>query len=73
MQLVQEEKGKILVNIVKTPNYSDDDEEELRRKMIDSVDGQLDVQFKYVNEIPRTKLGKFKFLIQKLPVEFGDK
>ena len=73
MQLVQEKKGEILVNIVKTLNYSDDDEEELRRKMIDSVDGQLDAQFKYVNEIPRTERGKFKFLIQKLPVEFGDK
>jgi phenylacetate-CoA ligase len=72
MQLVQEREGEIIVNIVKTENYSDKDEQEILKKMQRTVDNQLDITFNYVDEIPRTARGKYMFLIQKLPIVFGD-
>ena len=72
MQLVQEEVGRVLVRIVKTNEYSVKDEQEIRQKMQKNVDNQLDITFDYVDEIPRTARGKYRFLIQKLPIELGD-
>jgi phenylacetate-CoA ligase len=71
MQLVQEEEGEITVKIVKTSQYSADDEKEIHSKMRRAVGGGLDVNFAYVDYIPRTQSGKYRFLIQKLPIEFG--
>ena len=72
MQLIQEEEGKLFVRIVKSVGYSDKDEQELLQKMQRTVDNQLSITFNYVDEIPRTARGKYRFLIQKLPIPFGD-
>jgi len=72
MQLVQEKYGEIVVRIVKTPQYLVSDEQEILLKMKMAVGSGLDIQFDYVNCIPRTQSGKYRFLIQKLPIEFGD-
>jgi phenylacetate-CoA ligase len=29
-------------------------------------------EIRFVDHIPRTQSGKYRFLIQKLPIEFGD-
>jgi phenylacetate-CoA ligase len=72
MQLIQEEEGKMRVRIVKTLQYSENDEQEFLTKMQKAVDNGLDINFEYVDQIPRTQSGKYRFLIQKLPIEFGD-
>ena len=69
MQLVQEKKGEVTVKIVKDHLYSTADEGEILSKMQTAVGGGLDINFAYVDQIPRAKNGKFRFLIQKLPVE----
>jgi len=73
MQLVQEKEGELIVKVVRTSQYSVNDEKEILSKMQRAVSDGLDISFSYVNNIPRTKNGKYKFLIQKLPIEFGDK
>jgi len=74
MQLVQEKEGEVMVKIVKNSQYSTDDEKEILSKMRRAVGSNgLDVGFSYVDHIPRTKSGKYRFLIQKLPIEFGDR
>ena len=73
IQLYQQEKGKIIVKIVKGQKYTIKDEEEIKTKMLRVVDGQLDISFEYVNEIPKTERGKHKFLIQKLPINFNER
>ena len=70
MQLYQQEKGKIIVKIVKDREYTIKDEHEIKTKILKAVNGQLDIFFEYPNEIPKTKSGKHKFLIQKLPIDF---
>ncbi len=72
MQLVQESEGELLVKIVKFPQYSDRDEQEILSKMQTAVGKGLNIKFEYVDHIPRTKSGKCRFLIQKLPIELGN-
>jgi len=72
MQLVQEKEGEIIVKVVKSSQYSNSDEKEILSKMQRAVGSGLDVSFDYVDLIPRTQRGKYRFLIQKLPIEFGD-
>ena len=69
MQLVQGEKGKVKVNIVKTNAYSEADEKEVRGKMLGCVREGLELEFFYPDDIPVTERGKHKLLIQNLPIE----
>jgi len=71
MQLEQHEKGKITVRIVKDKEYTAQDEQEIRTKMLRAVGNGLDIFFEYVDEIPRIKSGKHLFLVQRLPIKFG--
>lgn len=72
MQLVQEKEGILTVKIVKNDRYLDVDEHEIWSKMQRAVGNGLDVNFEYIDFIPRTQYGKYRFLIQKLPIEFRD-
>ncbi len=71
MQLIQEKEGGLLVKIVKSSQYLPKDEQEILSKIQSCVGGGLEVLFDYVDRIPRTKSGKYRFLIQKLPIKFG--
>jgi phenylacetate-CoA ligase len=67
MQFVQEKAGAITIRIVRLPEFSSDDEALIRKVMLNAVDGELDIDFSYVDDIPRTQNGKHSFLIQRLP------
>lgn len=41
-------------------------------KIQEAAGNKLDVKVVYVDGIPRTKRGKYRFLIQKIPIKFGD-
>lgn len=41
--------------------------------MESAVSGKIKVEVKIVDKIQRTQSGKYKFLIQKLPIKFGEK
>jgi len=73
MQLVQEREGDLVVKIVRFPQYAHSDEREILSKMQRCVGDGLDINFAYVDHIPRTRSGKYRFLIQKVPIEFGDR
>ncbi len=72
MQLLQHREGELVIKIVKTPGYSTKDEQEILSKIQSCVGDGLNINFDYVDNIPRTKSGKHRFLIQKLPIRFGD-
>lgn len=72
MQIIQEKKGEITVRIVRTRQYSKDDERDILGKMQKIVSDGLDINLEYVDYISRTQSGKYKFLIQKLPIEFAE-
>ena len=71
-QFCQEQKGKVFFNIVRKETYTDRDTEYIRRELYKKLGNDMDLTIRFVEHIPRTQSGKYRFLIQKLPIEFGD-
>ena len=71
-QFYQEKKGEVILNIVRKQTYSDRDTEYIRRELYKKLGEDVNLIIRFVDHIPRTQSGKYRFLIQKLPVEFGD-
>lgn len=72
MRIVQDEIGRILIRIIESDNFFQDDHQELNEKLRTATDNTLKIQIEFVDDIPRTATGKHKFLIQQLPVKFYD-
>lgn len=66
-QFFQDNVNKCVLNVVRNENYSKEDEKGIYRE-IGAKLGDLHMQIHYVEEIPRTKNGKYRFLVQKLEV-----
>jgi len=67
-QFIQQEENKIMVNIVRGKEYSEHDSQELVKAMQEMTDEQLNICISFVEHIPRTKMGKFNFIISKLKI-----
>ena len=65
-QFVQESEGEIKINIVKRTAYSEKDTQELIKTLQKMIDDKLDVSVNFIDYIPRTKMGKFPFIISKI-------
>jgi len=73
MQIVQEKKGEIIINIIKADDFSNNDKNEISERIQKAVgEKELKISFRFVEKIPRTKNGKMRFLIQKLPMDFKE-
>jgi len=66
MQLLQEHRGEVVVNIMGHNDFSSADEAEIRDGIDEAAAGDLKVSFVYVDDIPVTVTGKHRFMIQKL-------
>jgi len=66
MQLLQNTPGFVEVRVVRGGEYRSQDELEIRTKMEAAAAGGLKTTFSYVDEIPRTRRGKHRFLIQEI-------
>lgn len=62
-QFIQTEKNKIKVNIVKRKEYSSKDSQELIEAARRLIDDEVDLEINFVDNIPRTKMGKFPFVV----------
>lgn len=65
-QIEQIKAGEINIHIIKGENYSDEDEKEIINLF--DVEGNVDVVIDYVDDIPLTKRGKNRLLVQHLDV-----
>jgi phenylacetate-CoA ligase len=72
-QFVQEKKGRLIMNIIKKSSYTDKDTEYILSELYKKMGDGVDIEIVFVDEIPLTERGKYRFLIQKLPIGFGDK
>ena len=43
----------------------------IQRELFKKLGDDMNLEIRFVDHIPRTQRGKYKFLIQKLPIEFG--
>ena len=71
-QFYQEKKGEVTFNIVRMDTYTDSDTEYITEELHKKLGDDMKLTICFVGHIPRTERGKYRFLIQKLPVEFGD-
>ena len=71
-QFYQEKKGEVIFNVVRRTTYTDRDTEYIQRELYNKLGADVNLIIHFVDHIPRTKSGKYRFLIQKLPIEFGD-
>lgn len=72
-QFYQDREGEIILNIVKGENYTDIDSQNVRDGFCRRFGDKFNLSIRFVESIPRTRTGKFRFLIQKLPIGFGNK
>jgi phenylacetate-CoA ligase len=70
-QLYQDTKGEIVISIVKRGNYSDSDTYLIQKNFQKRFGDEFKILVNLVDDIPRTSRGKYQFLIQRLPIEFG--
>jgi len=72
LQFYQDTKGEIYLYIVRDNDYSESDTKYLKQELYKKLGNDVHLTIEFVNNIPRTKNGKFRFIIQKLPFEFGE-
>lgn len=65
-QIVQKKIGEITINIVRNNHYSKDDEAQLIRNLHNRIGCSEEINIEYVNEIPKTKNGKLRFVISEI-------
>ena len=65
-QIVQNEIGKILIRIVKTQNYSEKDENQLKNELRQRFAKRLKYKIEYCEKVEIGKNGKQRFVINKL-------
>jgi len=71
-QMYQEEVGELIMKIVRKPAYTEKDTRQLTEELRCQLGDGVNVHVRFVDEIPRTEGGKFRYLIQKLPISLGD-
>lgn len=71
-QFYQEKKGEVIFNIVKKDTYTERDTKYIRSELYKKLGEDVNLIIRFVDDISRTPSGKYRFLIQKLPIEFGD-
>lgn len=71
-QFYQDDPTYCVFNVVRRPEYTQADEEKIRTELKKKLGEELELRIRYVDEIPRTVSGKYRFLIQKLPVLFTE-
>ncbi len=71
-QFYQEEKGKVLFNFIPKEQFSDEDAQEIKNRLLAKLGNDVDLAMKAVDDIPLTKRGKNRFLIQKIPLDIHD-
>ena len=70
-QFYQDKKGEVIFNIVRRQAYSERDAGYICRELSKKLGEDIDITIEYVENIPRTRSGKYRFLIQKIPISFG--
>ncbi len=66
MQILQEKKGEIELKIIKSSSYTDDDERDLLKTLLDSVHHKIRISVTYVNHLDKTSRGKNILFVSKL-------
>ncbi|MDY6933075.1 MAG: phenylacetate--CoA ligase family protein [Spirochaetota bacterium] len=70
-QFYQDTKGKAILYIIPSPSFTQDNAMSIINNLKKEL-RNIEVKLEYTDTIHRTKGGKYKYIIQKLPIKFGD-
>lgn len=68
-QFIQDKKNEIKINIIKRKKYSSKDTEDLTKVLKRMIGKGLNLKINFVDDIPRTDMGKFQFIINRMKIE----
>lgn len=71
-QFHQDKKGEVVFNVIKKDTYTQKDTKHIKEELHKRFGSDMKIEIRFVNNILRTKSGKYRFLIQKLPSELRD-
>jgi phenylacetate-CoA ligase len=69
-QIVQESRNKLNIKIIKRPGYSEKDTNLLLNELRSIVGANTNIEFEFINDIPLTKAGKYRWIISKISPDF---
>lgn len=69
-QFYQDSPEYCVFNIVRNSRYTPEDEIQIKKELGDKLGSDIEMRIRYVEKIDKTVSGKYRFLIQKLPVIF---
>lgn len=69
LQFYQEHKEELLVRIVRGNGHTEDDTRRLLHQVDRMLEGEVRLQWEYVEDIPRTPAGKYPYVVCKVPLE----
>ncbi|MFO7653523.1 MAG: hypothetical protein R6X25_06840 [Candidatus Krumholzibacteriia bacterium] len=71
-QLVQETTEELRVRIVRRPGYGDGDEAAVLHNLRERLGDEIRIRFEYLDRIPRTSSGKFRYVVSKVRLDAAD-
>ena len=69
-QFIQDRREKLVVKIIKTPNYSEKDRHNILTALHRYIGKDIDIKLKFVDSITTGPSGKQRFVISKVPIRF---
>lgn len=70
-QMIQETRTTIRIRIVPRPGFSDRDKQRIAANLRERTGDGFQISFEMVDHIPRLPNGKFRYVISKVPLDFG--
>ncbi len=71
-QFFQQEAGKVMLRLVPREHFSDGDRIVIHKTISHKLGSDAELQIALVDRIETPQSGKFRFLIQQLPIKYGD-
>jgi len=68
-QFYQDTPGELIMNVIPRNNLSEESINIIKNRLVNKIGKDVKFQIKIVKEIARTKSGKLRFLIQKIPIK----
>ena len=68
-QIIQEDVQHLRIKLVKKTGYSESDGQYLKEEFRKRIGMKTQIDLEYVDSIPRTKSGKFRFVISRVPLD----
>jgi len=69
-QIIQESRDRTVVKMVVSSDFTDNDSEFLINGLHGVLGEDMNIELEFVDEIPRTNAGKYRWVISKVPLEF---